>query len=139
MSYSYWGIVGYGVCIDDITKYIDNEKVNLKVRELSPNETFEEDVFEDDTFCGCPYNNFAEFLSELDDTNVLTWEDGGNSGKCFLMYSPKYPWQMNGNEPQSYEEIETRIVNALRKVCKQNISAQELKAEINHISDYGCG
>ena len=49
MSMDYWGIVGYGVSVESIRKYINEEKVNHFVRELNANELFEDDVFEDDT------------------------------------------------------------------------------------------
>ena len=137
MSWSHWGIVGYGVDLDDITEYIDTEKVNKLVRELSPNETFEEDVFEDDTFCGNPYENFGEFLSELDETNTIIWDDGGDSNKHFFLYEPKYPWMIKNNDPVSYGDIEDRIIKVLLKVCNED--KEVLRSKIDHISDYGSG
>ena len=137
MSWTHWGIVGYGVDLDDIEKYINKEKVNLLVREINPLENFDEDVFEDDTFCGNPYQNFGEFLSELDETKTIIWDDGGDSGKHFFLYEPKYPWMIKNNDPASYEDIENRIINVLIKVS--DIDKETLRSKIDFISDYGSG
>ena len=137
MSWCHWGIVGYGVDLDDIEKYINTEKVNKLVRELNPNEIFDEDVFEDDTFCGNPYQNFGEFLSELDETNSLIWDDGGDSGKHFFLYEPKYPWMIKNSDPVSYEDIEDRIIDVLTKVYDAETNV--LRSKIDSISDYGSG
>lgn len=137
MSYCYWGITGYGLDVDDIYNYINHEKVNSLVRELMPNETFEEDVFEDDTFYGSPYQNFAEFLCELDDTHTIIWEDGGNSNKAYFLYVPKYPWMVKNNDPTSYKDVEDRIVNAVMKVC--DADEEYVRSKIDSISDYGSG
>ena len=112
MSMDYWGIVGYGVSVENIRKYINEEKVNTLVRELNANELFEDDVFDDDTFCGNPYNNFAEFLCELDETDTLTYDDDGNGGSYFL-YCPKYPWYIKENDPKSYKDIDESILKSL--------------------------
>ena len=36
MSVSYWGIIGYGLCIDDIYKFINHEKVKHYVKKMVP-------------------------------------------------------------------------------------------------------
>ena len=136
MSVSYWGIVGYGVCINDIDKYLDKYKINNLVRKFNPNIEFEEDVFEDDTFCGDPYNNLAEFLCDLDYRNILTWEDDGN-GRAFLLYEPVYPWLIKAeNQPKSVDEVKDLIIGILLNVC--NASRNELVKEIDYISTWGC-
>lgn len=137
MSWSHWGIVGYGIDIDDIFEYINTEKVNKLVRELNPKEEFEEDVFDDDTFYGNPYQNFGEFLSELDKTNTIIWDDGGDSGKHYFLYCPKYPWQIKNNDPLSCEDIADRIVDVLTKICDTEVNI--LRSKIDYISDYGSG
>lgn len=138
MSMDYWGIVGYGVCVQDIEQYIDKEKVNILVRDINVNCCdFTEDVFEDDTFCGNPYQNFGEFLSELDETNTIIWDDGGESQKAFFLYVPKYPWMYRNNDPKSIKDVEDRIIKVLKMVC--NATEEELKKKIDFINDYGCG
>ena len=44
MSMTYWGIVGYGVCLDDLDPHLNNEKVNKLIREMNPDIVFEGDV-----------------------------------------------------------------------------------------------
>ena len=139
MSVSYWGIKGYGVNLDDVNKYIDNKKVNEIIRLLNPNITFEEYVFDDCTFYGDPYSSFGEFLSDLDDTGTLTWEDGGNSEKCYFLYVPPYPWQTKSNEPKSEKEIEDRIIKTLLRICETNTDPEDIRKYIEYIDDYGCG
>ena len=137
MSMSYWGINGFGVCIDDIYKYIDNAKVNRKVREANPEITFEEDVFDDDTFYGDPYTNIAEFICETFDTRkILTWDDDGN-GRAFLLYEPPYPWKATQNEPKTLAELGDYMVSVLRNVC--DAGYDELADTLDYISKWGCG
>ena len=137
MSVSYWGIVGYGVCLDDIDKYLDREKINILVRKANPDIEFEEDVFDDYTFCGDPYSNLGEFLCELDDRNILSWDDDGN-GRGFLLYEPIYPWLNNpSNQPKSMNETKDHIISVLKKVC--DATYEELSKEIDFISTWGCG
>lgn len=137
MSVSYWGIVGYGVLIDDIMPFIDNELVNVEVRERNKDIEFKEDVFDDDTFYGDPYTNFGEFLCELDKTNTLTWDDAGNCERTYLLYEPQYPWHLKDNEPESYEDIEERIYNVIKQVGK--VTQEEIHKLCYNISDAGCG
>lgn len=134
MSLDYWGITGYGIRINDIGEF-NKEKVNALVRDLNPNVIMDnEDVLEDDTFCGNLYANFAEFLCDLDKTNTLCYDDNGN-GECYLLYSPPYPWMRKNNEPTSYEDIENRILDCLVQVSDQ--TRENLAREINYISDAG--
>lgn len=134
MSYSYWGIDGYGIRVSDIHKYIDCEKVKSIVRELTKEEV--EDVFEDDTFCGNPYTNFGEFLCELDDDDIFTFDDDGN-GESYFLYTPPYPWSAKENEPETQDECKNKIMAILRKVCTDN--EEEIERYIDYISDWGSG
>ena len=136
MSMSYWGIVGYGVCVQDIEKYLNHPKVNRLVAEMNANTQFDEDVFEDYTFYGEPYSNFAEFLCELDETNSLIYDDNGN-GECYFMYAPKYPWSVKENDPKSYKDVDDRILKVLKQVC--DATEEELRDKIDFINTYGCG
>ena len=136
MSMDYWGIIGYGVCLDDIYDYLNREKVNTLVRKLLPKETFEEDVFDDDTFYGNPYNNLAEFLCDLDEDKIFSWNDDGQGAPYFL-YFPSYPWQRKENEPTDVNEVTDKMVKILHKVYDMPIN--ELRKMIHYISTYGCG
>lgn len=133
----HWGIKGFGVDIDDIWRYIDKEKVNALVRELIPDQKFEEDVFDDDTFCGYPYYNFAEFLCDLDDKHIMDFDDDGN-GKCYFLFMPSYPWSRSKFEPMTAQECEEYILDTLHKVCNVN-SDDELSQYIKYINTTGCG
>lgn len=136
MSVSYWGIVGFGVCLDDIDKYLDKEKINILVRKLNPDIEFNEDVFDDYTFCGEPYTNLAEFLCELDYRHILSWADDGNN-RAFFLYEPVYPWLSNSDkQPKSINEVKDYIISVLKKVC--NTSYEDLSKEIDYISTWGC-
>ena len=136
MSMSYWGIVGYGVCLDDIDTYLDKDKINKLVRKMNPEIEFEEDVFDDYTFYGDPYNNLAEFLCEFDGKHILTWEDDGQ-GKAFFMYEPIYPWLKYPKPlPRSVDEVKKLIISILMNVC--NATEEELGREIGYISTWGC-
>lgn len=134
MSMTSWGIVGYGVSIDDIYKYIDHEKVNAIIRKLFREEDFTEDVFEDDTFYGNPYTNFAEFLCELDDDNIFSWDDDGQD-KDYFLYEPSFSWARRPNEPSSMVECQDKMVNILKKVC--DVKDADIRACIRYISDGG--
>ena len=136
MSRSYWGIIGYGVNLDDVPN-LNSEKVNRLVRKINPLEKFEGDVLEDDTFCGGRYNSLAEFVCELDTTNSLTWDDGGDCGGQYVLYAPKYPWQVKDNDPRSIVDVEARLLTVLQKIY--DVPINELKEKIGYISDYGCG
>lgn len=138
MSMCYWGIVGYGVCIDDIYKYIDHGKVNKIIRTLFKEDDFytDDDVFDDDTFYGNPYCNFAEFLCELDEDKIFNFDDDGQ-GKAFFLYEPNYPWHTLKNEdPKTIEECEDKMIAVLRKVC--DAKDEDLRNCINYISESGC-
>ena len=135
MSVDYWGIVGYGICLDDVSKYLNAEKVNDLVRKLMPKETFEEDVFDDDTFFGDPYSNLAEFLCEFDDERIFSWEDDGQ-GTAYFLYEPSYPWQIKPNSPVVMNDIKDRMIKILKKIY--DAPYEELENYIDFISTYGC-
>lgn len=138
MSVCRWGITGYGVNIEKIYEYIDKEKVNAIVRKLIPDINLKEDddVFEDNTFCYEPYSSFAEFLCEFDDKNIMTWDSDGDGGEYFL-YKPKYPWEINNNDPKHIEEITEYIIRILQRVF--SIPAIILRDYITYIDEVGVG
>ena len=133
MSVSYWGIVGYGIEVNDIKKYINEEKVNKLVRQLNPNAEISnsDDVLIDDTFNGDLYSSIAEFLSELDDSHSLIWDTGGNLGGDYLYYAPDYPWYKHENDPKSFDEVRERIQKVIQKVY--DIKSKDLEPYITNI------
>ena len=141
MSRDYWAIEGYGINTEDIMQYVNKDKVIGHLKRLIPNAIFEEDIFDDDVFCGDPYSNFAEFLCELDETETMSWNDDAN-GESYFLYEPRYPWHIKENDPKSYEEAEEIILNVLNKVCDIDMdntrSIDEIRQHIYDISTYGC-
>ncbi len=139
MSMDYWGIVGYGLCLNDIEEYINREKFNQVVRDINPNLQFDEDdVFDDDTFCGGIYVNLAHFFTELDTNNNFCYEDNGD-GECYLLFEPSYPWETNyrKREPKTKEEVKERLINLLTPFYNMPINI--LKEKIDYINTMGCG
>ena len=135
MSVSYWGIIGYGVKLNDIYKYIDHDKVNSLVRDLI-NEDIEGDVFDDDTFYGNPYSNFGEFLCEFDKDNIFMYDDNGNDESYFL-FEPHYPWHANKNDPKTEEECADKIMAILRQIS--NGHNNEIRQCIDYVNEVGWG
>jgi len=136
MSMDYWGITGYGVCLDDIEKYLDREKVNKIIRQMFPDEEFTEDVFDGFMFCGDPYTNFAEFLCEFDDRKILTYDDDGQ-GVAYFLYVPPYPWKAKENEPKTRKELEDYMISILRRVYDTDDC--DLRNSLDYISTWGAG
>jgi len=136
MSMSYWPIVGYGVNLDELYEYLNKDKVNALIRDMIPNEEFEEDVLEDDTFYGGVYTSFAEFLCELDDSKVFSYENDGATTEYFL-YQPRYWWKKKSNDPKTAAECDDMIAGVLKKVY--DISDEELKTHIDYIDTVGMG
>ena len=136
MSMDYWPIIGYGVNLDKIYKYLNKEKVQKLIQDLNPNEIIDDDVFEDDTFYGGLYTSFAEFLCELDDSHIFSYDDDGNNIEYFL-YPPRYSWMKRKNDPKTVAECDDMIVKVLKKVY--DISDEELKTHIEYIDTVGMG
>lgn len=135
MSMTYWGIVGYGICLNDIDKYLNVKKINEKVRAANPKNTFEEDVFDDNTFYGDPYSNLAEFICEtFDEKGILTWDDDGQD-RCFLLYTPIYPWRMTEKQPKSLKELNDYLISVLQTVY--DATYDQLDTELDYISTWG--
>ena len=137
MSVDYWSIFGYGIELSDIIKYIDKNKVITELKKLVhdteiPDDT--DDIFELDALCGYPYNYFAEFLCDLDERNVLTWDSDGD-GNEYLMYTPNYPWYTEYT-PQSPQEVAKIITEVLDKVCSM---PDNMKYPIGYIDTIGYG
>ena len=142
MSVSYWGIVGYGICIDKIIPHLNNEKIKSKIKELfAPKDTESiddaEDVFDEDWFYGDPYSNFAEFLCEFDDKHILTWDDDGN-GRAFFLYTPCYPWKFKPEELNlTVDDINMYMTDIIKLVC--DLPDEDISNMIDYINDWGCG
>ena len=136
MSMTYWGIIGFGICLDDISEYINEEKVKEYVHKFLPDEVFDDDLLQSDVFFGDPYSNMAEFLCEFDEDNMLSWEDDGQ-GTAYFLYEPVYPWLKNNRIPKSQQEIENKMIDIINKVY--DIPINILMSKFDYFSTYGCG
>jgi len=134
MSMTYWGIVGYGVCLDDLDPHLNNEKVNKLIREMNPDIVFEGDVLSNDTFYGEAYDSFAEFLCDINEEEIFTWADDGQ-GTYYFMYTAPMPWEMKLTEPKSLKEMKQRMADVLQKVY--DIPFNTLIENITYIDTYG--
>ena len=130
MSVTRWPIIGYGIKIDNIAKYINNNKVKKEISNLLPNETtiFDEDILQSDCFCGNPYYYFSEFLADLDNHRWFTYDSNGD-GDEFFLYPPKYPWEIRDDDPKSMEDIDKRLIEILNKIC-------DMPDEYGYLIDY---
>lgn len=138
MSVTYWMNEGIGVRCSHVEPHLDGHKCYLEICKLLPDEHIEEDGFDlDDFLYGNPFENLGDFLSSLDETDVTTYGDDGDSQYYFL-YSPKFPWHMKKNEPNCVEEVHRRIVDVLMKVT--NLSRVDADKLIDdYIYDVGIG
>ena len=147
MSMDYWMCEGYGFCIDDFWDKIDRRKVLAILRQLFREETegidsnlpdeklsrLVDKLVEDDLdFCG----GYAELLTDLDDTRLLSWNTD-RQGRYFLLYPPCYPWSMSGNEPKTVREVLLLLSSVAGKIT--NISEEEICSMVDYIEEVGCG
>jgi len=142
MSMTYWGINGFGLCLDSVYGALNQKVVKEKIKELfKPDQTEGiddvADILDADWFYGDPYSNFAEFLVEgYDEKKILSWEDDGN-GRAFLLYQPPYPWQLKPEDPKTCDELISYMVKVLQNVF--DLSHNEIASKLDFISDWGCG
>ena len=141
MSRDYWGITGYGIELDnDVINAMEEEKIRKLVNELNPEMHFTKNVFNDETFCGEPYENLGEFLCELDETGTMTWDSDGFE-RVFFLYTPPYPWHDRGiKQPENSQQVMDNIMKILEKVCDFNNKEEyeKVKEKIDYIDTYGC-
>ena len=145
MSMCYWICEGIGVRCDDVYKYLNMSKCLSEIKKLFPDESilgeYTPENFDCSEFDELMYGDFfqcvGDFLSRLDENEVLSYGDDGD-GNSFCYYTPTYPWCIGENDPTSLLEARELVKNVVRKVC--DIDEETLDKLIdNDIYEYGCG
>lgn len=135
MSSRCYPIVGFGIATEDIEPYLDEQKCITELKRLLPDEEINPETFLlenlSDYMYGEPFDDFGDFLCQMDDTGMLTYSSA--SGYSYCYYPPSYPWEMSSGEPASEAEVHEIIANALNRVC--NISKDEVCRLVHYISD----
>lgn len=134
MSVSYWGIVGYGVCLEDIEKYLNKGKVIKYLKILDPEFEAKDDPFSDDTFYGSPYDTLGDFLCHIDNKKIMNYTDNGYDRHYFL-YEPPYPWHRKANEPSSVTELKRYITDIINEIY--DIPEKALNRYLDYIDTAG--
>ncbi len=137
---NYWKICGYGINATDISPSVINKDRFLSfLREKFPDEEIEDNLEIDeylDWFAsGEYYDSFAQILCHCDDTGTLTWSCSCD-GYCYVLYMPKYPWQIAEGDPKTLEELQKIIIAAVQKIC--DLSEEEIIELMGDINELGC-
>lgn len=129
MSTCVWICAGIGLRESVIRPHLNMEKCRAEIQKQLPDERISQNHFRLDDYIdwGEPFYGLSDFLTYLDDTNTLTYGDNGN-GETFFYYVRSYPWEHVKNEPQSIDEVHSRIIDAVFKVC--DLSRDEIDALI---------
>ena len=136
MSYCYWGINGYGIDLEDINEFLNEDKVKKILSEQGANVP-DGDI--DDFLDEGGYACLAHFVASLDKTHTLSYRQGGDFDGNYVLFEPLYPW----DEPVKYNELKTKegmtnfIVKILQKVY--DTSSETLIERINYIDAVGSG
>lgn len=147
MSTSYWVVEGIGIGGSKVAEHLNKRKVINELIKLFPDDKellewrnkriltdFEPDDYT--AYGNCGFNCFSDFLTHLDDTDTLTFGDVGDED--YLYYPPSMPWHRLENEPQSAEEVYSRIVSVVMKIT--DLTEKEILEMINpDIYEVGCG
>ena len=139
MSKTYWLNEGIGIDCSKLVPYLSREKVIKFLRELNPEyaEHLKEDVTDhelqeriDEDFDGR-----CEGLAAAGESGIVGWADGGEGGSSegYLLYPPKYPWNLTEDDPKTEEEARELIKKTVRRVCE--ISEERLDLLIDNINE----
>jgi len=133
MSMSYWIISGIGLKSESIVPFISTEKIVRLFCEQLPDDPDLADMVSsgdyssfdvEDYLYGGGFENLSDVLCHCDDTDTITFGDDGDGGDYFY-YPPSMPWHHVENEPQSEEEVVSRIVNAVQRIT--DMTEEEIK------------
>lgn len=136
MSMVHWSIVGYGLSLNNIHKYINPDKIKSKLATLNVEYDDEEEVLESDIFCGDPYYYIAEFLCDLDETNTLSFDTNGD-GNEYLFYPRIYPWSAHENEAETEAEAADRIAKVICQVY--DMVPEDVYEKLDYLDEEGWG
>lgn len=123
MSYESWHTYGIGFCTEDIATekfFSGNDYVQRLESLLSCAPVFQEKVrscleergiqkpdwddyceYDDEYYCGLG-TLLAEVIREAENLDVIACDDC--NGHVYVLYSPRYPWQMEDREKNLTEE-----------------------------------
>lgn len=136
MSVEYWPITGYGVEADALMPYLNVKKCVSFLRKQLNDDSIEELGFDiGDYLGGTVYDDFAEMLTYLDDTDCLTYCDTGYDGRNYLYYPATYPWHFSNKDPRSEYEVRERIYRAVSQIC--DIDKRTLDDMAGYIGEVG--
>jgi hypothetical protein len=147
-----WGINGWGFHLEDILPLLDAEKLRIFMvgRETCMLELCHMDwqkyndmdnlarlEYLDGDFCEYT-DNVCGLLAEADELQFLTSANDGDGG-YFLLYPPKYPWQMKKGECPTEEDAKLHLLNLLLQYTLPDISSDDLAAHLCEINVTGFG
>ena len=137
MSKTYWANEGIGIDCSELVPYLSRKKIIAFLRKLNPEyaEHLKEDVTDDELqeIIDGDFDGLCKVLAVAGESSVLVWAHGGEGGsrEGYLLYPPKYPWNLTEDDPKTEEEARELIKKAVRRVCE--ISEQRLDYLIDFI------
>lgn len=149
MSVSYWMIYGIGLSMDDLSPYLDSDKVLQKMAELKglvletaetiqwgkTNDTARLAMLREHLNCSF---GFADLIAESDSHGLLSYGNDGEDAN-FLYYEPSYPWQQRNHECQTEEAVRTHICDVVMPFVNDNTTRKDILTLIDQISQVGMG
>lgn len=150
MSYTYWGIDGLGICLDDILEMLDAEEIRLAMQtqiddvfsDTEPEfaeylQAGNDDRFEylDDDLCRVT-DQICGVIAAADEDNLLTSANDGD-GRYFLLYPLIYPWERREGECESEEEARRHIRDLLLRFTLPGITSGQVMEKIDFINEVG--
>jgi len=124
MSIEYWPIVGYGLKLDNI-KIFNTDKL------------LEELVLDEDDLS---LEDIADFLTSKSkfliwcSTAQMYWDD-----VIYLYFPCELPWMMKEEVKKlNKEDIKNEIIKVIKPYLKSEIDIEEIREQIDYISDCGC-
>ena len=137
MSKTYWANEGIGIDCSELVPYLSRKKIIAFLRKLNPEyaEHLKEDVTDDELqeIIDGDFDGLCKVLAVAGESSVLVWAHGGEGGSSegYLLYPPKYPWNLTEDDPKTEEEARELIKKAVRRVCE--ISEERLDCLIDFI------
>lgn len=119
----YWAIIGIGIETSKIIPYINKRKLFNFIKKqdcfnskMSSRNFCDNSTYIEDAVFNCGFDSIADVLCFCDDTDTLTYSEDGE-GNWYFYYPPSMPWQHVPNEPESEEDVISRIIDAVQKIA----------------------
>lgn len=150
MSFTYWGIDGLGVCIDDILPMLDAEEIRLVMTKHrdgvfgGSDDEFEEylQAGNDDRF-EYLHEDLIRFTDQIsgvivsEDEKQLLWTSNNGDGGFYVFYPPVYPWERREGECGGEDEAKRYICDLLLRFTLPEVTAEQVLEKIDHIHEVG--